>query len=780
MLNLKPIKNIKNPYNKNCVLLVGTPTDLSLYEAYRIDTALTSASMASKFYEGKENVLTCIQLSNDVSDEDLIDAAKVACKKNIDIRFKGQTFSNCPITYGFSIFSGIYQIKPIKELKQLAIDELMCAVPFSLTKEAAASMIYQKLSMHYVEAQEAVNRYKDPIHKTVLELTNLKSAKNVSSIHEIDFALNRVNLLRAPMSLGKTTKTIDIAIDLLFSKSDAKIVYISHLEILGKSFRNKIQSKCPRNISICDHTEKNIGSQESASVLTTTVNSLPGLLAEVLESDLIIFDECEKGILATSGDHFRSIDSKHNSYDALKYVVENAKWLIMMDADISENISCNFIKSTEITDYAIYNVEDYSAYKSKRVLIKDRSTVLMSPFKNRLYAFDNLKMMYRKLKLMGYHKNKRGCYKKALEAGILVVCSDTKSQPEVMDFVSNPNIEAKNYDKIFYSPYIGCGVSIETLYSDVITIISNSVLNPNDLIQLALRFRAVKEIHFAVSKDRNASLLPSKPRLSNKFTFDDMLTVHEVQSTILRSNMPLALIKTLEALEFVDVTIEPSDSYNHHINKQSLATRNRFDSREEAIAIVEAKDISEPEAIAISESGKATNEEKASADKAILAKEFGISSESVSVELVKFDYVFKLRNELLSLKNSESYKRIVSPKSKKIITLASSVIKILGLSFTDKVVISNESYLSAYSLMKNKDNQVILSDFNGVSLRVDKKISEITQIKRSVNQFLKILGFSCKNEGRSSSRKSTAELHPFSKLYLDNALNKKFNGFNLN
>ncbi|RMZ61519.1 hypothetical protein D9U34_23835, partial [Vibrio anguillarum] len=109
----------------------------------------------------------------------------------------------------------------------------------------------------------------------------------------------------------------------------------------------------------------------------------------------------------------RSIDSKHSSYDALKYVVENAKWLIMMDADISENISCNFIKSTDITDYAIYNVEDYSAYKSKRVLIKDRSTVLMSPFKNRLYAFDNLKMMYRKLKLMGYHKNKRGCYKKA-------------------------------------------------------------------------------------------------------------------------------------------------------------------------------------------------------------------------------------------------------------------------------------------------------------------------------------------------------------------------------
>ncbi|MBF4247383.1 hypothetical protein EA004_20730, partial [Vibrio anguillarum] len=366
---------------------------------------------------------------------------------------------------------------------------------------------------------------------------------------------------------------------------------------------NKIQSKCPRNISICDHTERNIGSQESASVLTTTVNSLPGLLAEVLEADLIIFDECEKGILATSGDHFRSIDSKHSSYDALKYVVENAKWLIMMDADISENISCNFIKSTDITDYAIYNVEDYSAYKSKRVLIKDRSTVLMSPFKNRLYAFDNLKMMYRKLKLMGYHKNKRGCYKKALEAGILVVCSDTKSQPEVIAFVSNPNIEAKNYDKIFYSPYIGCGVSIETIYSDVITIISNSVLNPNDLIQLALRFRAVKEIHFAVSKDRNASLLPSKPRLSNKFTFDDMLTVHEVQSTILRSNMPLALIKTLEALEFVDVTIEPSDSYNHHINKQSLATRNRFDSREEAIAIVEAKDISEPEAIAISESG---------------------------------------------------------------------------------------------------------------------------------------------------------------------------------
>ncbi|TOO18479.1 hypothetical protein, partial [Vibrio parahaemolyticus] len=68
--------------------------------------------------------------------------------------------------------------------------------------------------------------------------------------------------------------------------------------------------------------------------------------------------------------------------------------------------------------------------------------------------------------------------------------------------------------------------------------------------------------------------------------------------------------------------------------------RNRVDSNEEAHAISEAQDISAQEATLIIESGNATNEEKASADKFLLAKEFGIPSVDVNAELVKFDRLF--------------------------------------------------------------------------------------------------------------------------------------------
>ncbi len=769
MLSIKPIINIKNPYSNKCVLFVGTPEDISFYNDFRNDVALTSASIAAKTYNGKAHTLSYINVSKDVNDEELVDAAKVACQRDITIRYNGQMLSNNPITYGFSIYSGIYQIKPIEEVKLLAIKELISAVPLRLSRDDAIAVASEQLNIDNLEAQELVNMYKDPILSTVDDLVSLKSALNVSAIREIDFTASRVNLLRASMSLGKTTTAIEIAKKVLSSNPDAKVVYISHIEALGQCFKNKLQSQFCTKLSTCDHKEMNIGKLESASVLTTTINSLPGLLFEVLQADLIIWDECEKGITATKGSHFQNLDSQLNSYESLKSVVENAKWLIMMDADISEDISGNFVRSIGKDDIAIYNVDDYSAYKNRTVSIKDRATVLNSPFNERLYAFDCLKTMWRSIKRMGYKSNNNGCYKKALQAGILVVCSDTKRQPEVIDFISDPNVEAQKYHKIFYSPYIGCGVSIEEHYSDTITIISNSVLVPNSLVQLALRFRAVKEIHFAVSRDRNSYLLPAKPVVSDKFTFNDMVGLHEAQSTVLKANMPVALIATLEALGFESISIETSSS-NKNKHKQLLAARNRVDSNEEAHAISEAQDISAQEATSIIESGNATNEEKASADKFLLAKEFGIPSVDVNVELVKFDRLFKLRDELLSLQNKELRERL-TPDGKRILSVANTVIGTLGLSYNEKVVISNENYIAAYSQMKIKHNQIVLSKYNGISFRTSATVNNITQIKRSVNHFLKILGFSCKNEGKSTCRKSTVELHPFSKSYLNKHLN---------
>ncbi|MBM5110491.1 hypothetical protein HYN94_23155, partial [Vibrio parahaemolyticus] len=205
-------------------------------------------------------------------------------------------------------------------------------------------------------------------------------------------------------------------------------------------------------------------------------------------------------------------------------------------------------------------------------------------------------------------------------------------------------------------------------------------------------------------------------------------------------------------------------------HKQLLAARNRVDSNEEAHAIAEAQDISAQEATLIIESGNATNEEKASADKFLLAKEFGIPSVDVNVELVKFDRLFKLRDELLSLQNKELHERL-TPDGKRILSVANTVIGTLGLSYNEKVIISNEKYIAAYSQMKIKHNQIVLSKHNGISFRTSATMNNITQIKISVNHFLKILGFSCKNEGKSTCRKSTVELHPFSKSYLNKHLN---------
>ncbi|NMU47497.1 hypothetical protein HKB10_03900, partial [Vibrio parahaemolyticus] len=153
-----------------------------------------------------------------------------------------QMLSNNPITYGFSIYSGIYQIKPIAEIKLLAIKELISAVPLRLSRDDAIAVASEQLNIDNLEAQELVNMYKDPIVSTVNDLVILKSALNESAIREIDFTASRVNLLRASMSLGKTTTAIEIAKKVLSSNPDAKVVYISHIEALGQCFKNKLQS----------------------------------------------------------------------------------------------------------------------------------------------------------------------------------------------------------------------------------------------------------------------------------------------------------------------------------------------------------------------------------------------------------------------------------------------------------------------------------------------------------------------------------------------------------
>ena len=765
MSYLNTYKNQRNPELTRCVMFVGGYKKIDLYNNYRNDLALSSPTSAVTIYDATHNDLEFVHVASNTSDADIVNAAKAASERDASLNIKGKILRNGAFNNGFDMFAEAYKLTNIEELKILAIDELITIVPHLIPRNIATEMIADKLGLNATDAINVVSMAKNKIEESVKALLTLSNATDVAAIEDIKFS-SRVTVLRAAMSQGKSTNAIAQCIELRKANPNAKIAFVSHMNTLATQFISRINASTMEKLKVVNQHDYDLETLESADVITTTVNSIPRLITFILAADLVVWDESEKGITATAGNHFKSTQASEISYNALKFLSINAKRMIMMDADTSNEITGNFIASTGISDITFYNINTETVYSRFNALIDDRSCILNGDLSERLYAFDSTNTMWRTIKKLDYSSNAKGCYLTALRAGVLVVCSETREQKEVIEFIKSPNDVVNQYAKVFYSPYIGCGLSIETEYSDSVVIVSNSIITPVALIQLALRFRAVKGVRFAVAKDSINCSLPAKPKASNEFTFKEMVELHEYHSTVVRSNIPAALFLTLTALGF-NVSIVERTSNEKQASTRSVKARNRVNAKEEAQAIADAEVVSEQVAKATLNSGRASNSEKVAATKFEIAKMFSIDSQSVTVEVVTFKHSFKLCKCLRTIaKNGDLNK--LHTNAGKITKLASDMLDILDISLDEKSIVSDDAYKAAYALIKRKENRdtVMFAQIKGMGLRKNATMNNIKYMKTSVNHFLKALGFICGTEGKSAKPRHTVKLNPLAKQYI--------------
>ncbi|EGR2520260.1 hypothetical protein DYB23_17485, partial [Vibrio cholerae] len=396
-----------------------------------------------------------------------------------------------------------------------------------------------------------------------------------SCLNHIDLSLNRVNVISAETGTGKTTYVIDNFLrDLLEKDPNLKVAIISHKNEINNTINYKISMLLP-NAKQASHKTRTLRTLEEAQIIVSTTNSLPNMLQPVLGCDLVIFDECEKGIVSLDGNHYENDLVKAKSFNAVKTVITRAKRVIMMDADCTNCITAELVRSTGIQDYQFYKVEGGS-YSDINITITNRDTILNTIRSQdntyQVIAFDKKEALYQYLFSLGLKSSGKGCPEKALEAGYLVVTRDTCNADPVRKFLATPNVSCFLYKKILYSPYIDSAVSIETNYTDKVLVISHSILTPKDLIQMGRRFRQAKEITFGIDADNVIPYVYKNIHSSGKpincsFTFEHMQHVIHHLSTHTRHNMPVSLQYTAKALGF---QVNSEAYYEKQRNNESL------------------------------------------------------------------------------------------------------------------------------------------------------------------------------------------------------------------
>lgn len=82
---------------------------------------------------------------------------------------------------------------------------------------------------------------------------------------------------------------------------------------------------------------------------------------------------------------------------------------------------------------------------------------------------------------------------------VLLVHADSKADPDVEAFLSNPNAEAPKYDVLLYSPAISSGVSMKTQHFDChFGLFSGGSVSPSDAVQMLRRDRTARHYFLGI------------------------------------------------------------------------------------------------------------------------------------------------------------------------------------------------------------------------------------------------------------------------------------------
>lgn len=301
-------------------------------------------------------------------------------------------------------------------------------------------------------------------------------------------SLEGVIVVRAPMGSGKTEKLIAPLM-----KASTKAAYIAH--------RISLLEDAAARLNVEHYQLVTARQMPWVSHMACCVNSLTAPKFYNAEErswfttlETLCIDEASQVIRHTTTG---PVEGRVRVLDSLIEAVAAAKRVLLCDADANDGVIefCEIARPGEI----ITVLDIVGATDHIRVDHGDDETVWQLAIDKicagrRVLVANDSAESAKKMAALIEDKVKA---EEIAPVRMLLVHADSKADPDVEEFLRNPNEEALNYDVLIYSPAISSGVSMTTPHFEHhFGLFSGNTVGPSDAVQMLRRDRTAR--HYVV------------------------------------------------------------------------------------------------------------------------------------------------------------------------------------------------------------------------------------------------------------------------------------------
>jgi len=286
-------------------------------------------------------------------------------------------------------------------------------------------------------------------------------------------------IVRGPMGSGKTEKLIAPLMH-----AAPKAAYVAHRISLLDDAAYRLNTQHYQQVSALEmpwvtHLACCVNSLTNPKFYNTDERSWFSTL------DTLCIDEASQVIRHTTTG---PVDSPVRVMDALTDAMAESRRTILCDADANDSVIelCQLADpSKPITVIEVEGVADHITVEhTDEETVWQRAVNLIAAGERVLVANDSAESA----KKMQVHLETH-----APNARVLCVHANSKGEPDVEAFLTQPNLEAVKYDALIYSPAISSGVSITTRhFSHHIGLFSGNTVSPSDAVQMLRRDRTAR------------------------------------------------------------------------------------------------------------------------------------------------------------------------------------------------------------------------------------------------------------------------------------------------
>ena len=565
----------------------------------------------------------------------------------------------------------------VPEFKDLTFDEALKPTDFNdlhcIAGLSALNKIKpQKPNLNFA-LTKALLKNRKKVHQT-LSAHNFQKATNTELNERYlpsDLTIKKgVNLIRSPIGTGKTQ-----AVEALLNNNpNFSVLFTTHLISLVESGANRLGLA---SYNKCDGFDLQMERR-----LAICLNSLGKLTLEgpIPRYDVLVIDEVEQVLSRLTN----PLENKTLIFRVLKHLIENAKYVVCLDAHLSQstvsmvkrwvsekvvNIYLNTYQSGQDKEIKLYEDKESLQIKTIQTLKENKNAYLT--FNSKTEASKTFELIKHTL------PTKKG----------LFISGDNTGEKDNVAFFSDVNTVSKKYDYLICTPSVSTGVSISNHHFDFVAGFFNTNINTaNDCCQALGRVRDMKINHVfcetrRADKPLDPKVIASRWRETHKHDLK-LMNINEegravlfnedyenltIEKTILKNQsfnnffeeFALLMLDDGFKLSYADFVLESEEK------KLVRETKNQYFELTQLNAIQKVETLSETDIQKLAKKPRKTLQETLSFEKQKIMEFFGVKDETTLMILFKEDKQGRLRKKILSMELALSSKELAVSLYKK-------------------------------------------------------------------------------------------------------------------